>query len=117
MNTFDHVSAYYESSNSHLHEAYVLVSDRQISMAVYHRKDNRFMVLKSQPVLDPDDFKSFVNYELNFPFKSVKVIVCNPFNALYPEPLFDRTKVKELYMFNHQFNHIEEGIILCFGRI
>ncbi len=111
MNTFDNVSAYYESSNSHLHDAYVLVSDIQIAVGVYHRKDNRFLILKSQPILDPEDFKSFVNYELNFPFKSVKVVVCNPFNALFPEPLFDKTKVKELYTFNHTFNHIEEELV------
>ena len=95
-----------------MHEAIVMVSDIQISMAVYHRKDNRFMMLKSQPILDPEDFKSFVNYELNFPFKSVKVLICNQFNCLYPEPLFDRSKTKDLYTFNHTYNQIEEELVI-----
>lgn len=80
-------------------------------MGVFHRKDNRFVVLKSQPVLDPEDFKSFVNYELNTPFRSVKVIICNPFSCLYPEPLFDKTRTRELYTFNHAFQPQAEELL------
>lgn len=90
----------------------MLVSDRQIALGIFHRKDKRFVVLKSQPILDPDDFKTFVNYELNAPFRLIKVIVCNPFSCLYPEPLFDKTKTKELFSFNHSYQPQSEELVV-----
>jgi hypothetical protein len=95
---------------SHLYDLTVLISDRQVAYALYNPRDKYFAVLKSQAIYDPNDFKTFVNLEFNLPFKSIKILLANQYTTLYPDTLFDKTKIETSLAFSHPFQPLQEDV-------